>query len=77
MSEAQRLVALGNAIQALRAERSLSSAALAAAAGVDDAQLASLEAGQLDADFDLLLKVANGLGTSVSTIVTRAEEPAT
>lgn len=84
MTEDQQLAALGNAIRQLREERSLSPDALANAAGVDPAQLTSVEAGQLDADFDFLLSIAAGLSTagsrdpvSVATIVTRAEGQAT
>ena len=69
----QRLVALGNAVRALREERELTADALAAGAGVDPVQLASLEAGQLDPDFDFLLRVAHALGTGVATIVIRSE----
>jgi transcriptional regulator with XRE-family HTH domain len=69
----QRLVALGNAVRALREERELTADALATAAGIDPVRLASLEAGRFDPDFDLLLRVAHALGTGVATIVIRAE----
>jgi transcriptional regulator with XRE-family HTH domain len=63
----------GQAIREEREERDLSADALAAAASIEAAQLASLEAGQLDPDFALLVQLAGALHTRVSAFVLRAE----
>lgn len=70
----QDLRILGQAIRALREQRSLSARELAAAAGVAETRLAALEDGQLDPDFELLLVLAERMGLRPSAFFLRAEE---
>jgi len=73
--EARRhMRALGEAVGALRAERTLTAAALAAAAGVEPERIEALEAGELDPDYELLLALARGLGMRAATLLGHVEE---
>jgi transcriptional regulator with XRE-family HTH domain len=69
----EQLRALGQAIRRLREERSLSTDALAAAAGVEVGQLRALEAGQLDLDYGMMLDLAVALGVEPEVLVIRAK----
>jgi transcriptional regulator with XRE-family HTH domain len=70
----QALVHLGKALRAVRIERDLTVSELAAVSGVAQAQIAALERGKLDPEFELLLELAEGLGIRPSELFVRAEE---
>jgi DNA-binding XRE family transcriptional regulator len=78
LSEAQQpaqLIALGNIVRMMREERDLSRGALAKAAGVARWRITAIEEGRLDPDFELLLRLADAMGTRCAEFFTRAEEP--
>jgi transcriptional regulator with XRE-family HTH domain len=56
----------------MREERNLTGDALAAAARVPPWRITALEEGQLDPDYDLLLRLAAAMGTRASEFVIRA-----
>jgi transcriptional regulator with XRE-family HTH domain len=66
------LVALGEALRLIREEKDLSIEAVAVAAGISPARLVNLEAGRVDPDFELMLRLADALNTRLSVIVGRA-----
>jgi transcriptional regulator with XRE-family HTH domain len=68
------LLLLGAAFREIREQHGLGLGELADATGVGRARIAALEAGRLDADFELLLTLAEGLGVCVSAFFVRAEE---
>ncbi|HEY5044817.1 MAG TPA: helix-turn-helix transcriptional regulator [Solirubrobacteraceae bacterium] len=68
------LLLLGRAFREIREQHGLSAGELAGATGVDEARIADLEEGRLDADYDLLLTLAQGIGVSASAFFLRAEE---
>jgi transcriptional regulator with XRE-family HTH domain len=68
------LIALGNAIRGKREERGLTRAKLAATTGVHERRVTALEEGRLDPDYELLLLVADALGTRASALIIHAEE---
>jgi transcriptional regulator with XRE-family HTH domain len=70
----RNLSLLGQAIREIRQRRGLTTHGLATAAGVDEQRVAAVESGQLDADFELLLKLAGGMGLRPSAFILRAEE---
>jgi transcriptional regulator with XRE-family HTH domain len=70
----QELLLLGEAFREIREQHGLSAAELSGAAGVEEARIADLEAGRLDADYDLLITLAEGIGVCVSAFFVRAEE---
>lgn len=72
--EKRSLSTLGQAIRELRQQRGLGVEELAAAAMVDRGCVAAVEAGRLDPDFDLLLKLSASMGLRPSAFVLRAEE---
>jgi transcriptional regulator with XRE-family HTH domain len=65
---------LGEAFRSVREETGLSVSQLAAATGVDQTRLLALEEGRLNADLDLLILLADGMRTRLSTIFLRIEE---
>jgi transcriptional regulator with XRE-family HTH domain len=69
----RELARLGAAVRVLREERRLSRRELAAAAGIGERRIAALEAGALDADYVLLVRVAKALGVRPSALVLVAE----
>lgn len=71
--ELQRLQLLGQAIRLMREERGLNASELAGAAEINEGRLSSLEDGDLDPPYDLLVQVADGLGIRPSEFVVRAE----
>jgi transcriptional regulator with XRE-family HTH domain len=73
-SEKQQLHLLGQAIQSIREARGVSVEALATTAELPSKQLEALERGQLDPDYELLLKLAECLDTRPSAFVVKAEE---
>jgi transcriptional regulator with XRE-family HTH domain len=76
LPEAQRpaqLIALGNVVRSMREERDLSREALAKAAGVAHSRVTLIEEGRLDPDFELLLSLADAMGTRCTEFFTRAE----
>jgi transcriptional regulator with XRE-family HTH domain len=64
---------LGAAVRAMRERHGLSVADLAAAADVGPACLSALEQGGVDPAYDLLVRLADGLGTRPSEFVVLAE----
>ncbi len=68
------LLVLGRAIRQTREQRSMSADKLADATGMERAQVDELEAGHLDPTYELLLALADGLGTQPSSLVTLAEQ---
>jgi transcriptional regulator with XRE-family HTH domain len=68
------LLILGKAIRALREERGISPGDFADASGVDVGILDDAENGRLDPRFDLLLRLARGVGVTPHVIVRRAEQ---
>jgi transcriptional regulator with XRE-family HTH domain len=73
-NERQQLHLLGQAIQSVREAKGLSVEALAAATEVTGNQLQALERGQLDPDYELLLRLAECLDTRPSAFVLKAEK---
>jgi ribosome-binding protein aMBF1 (putative translation factor) len=67
------LVLLGQAIREVREEQEISAGELAGKAGIAERRLARLEAGKLDPDYDLMLRLADALNVESSTFVLRAE----
>jgi transcriptional regulator with XRE-family HTH domain len=74
LSSTKYLIFLGRAIRAVREQRGLSAHDLAAAAGVAPARVAALEDGQLDPDFELLIRLAEGMGLHPAAFFLRAEQ---
>jgi transcriptional regulator with XRE-family HTH domain len=68
------LLVLGRAVQLIREQRGMSADELAEASGVLREHLDALEAGQLDPTYELLLEIADGLGTQPSALVILAEQ---
>jgi transcriptional regulator with XRE-family HTH domain len=58
----------------VREQHGLSADDLAAASGAVAARVAALEDGQLDPDFELLVKLAKSMGIRPSAFFVRAEE---
>ncbi|MGO9321788.1 MAG: helix-turn-helix transcriptional regulator [Solirubrobacteraceae bacterium] len=66
-------LALGKAVRELREQRRLSQGELAAAVGVRERRIQALEAGRLDPDYVLLVRLAKALGVRAGALVIRAE----
>ncbi len=64
---------LGRAIDEIRAQGGLSVRDLSIATGIEESTIQAVEAGQVDADFDMLLRLAEALGLRPSAFVIRAE----
>jgi DNA-binding XRE family transcriptional regulator len=58
----------------MREECDLSKEALAKSARVAHWRITAIEEGRLDPDFELLLRLANAIGTCCAEFFTRAEE---
>jgi hypothetical protein len=71
--QTRALCALGEAVRQERERAGFSAVALAAASGIQTTKLQALEAGQLDADFDLLVALTQALKTRLSKLFSRAE----
>jgi transcriptional regulator with XRE-family HTH domain len=67
------LARLAAAVRELRTERRLAQHELAAAVGVGVRRIQALEAGGLDPDYVLLVRLAKALGVRPSALVLRAE----
>jgi transcriptional regulator with XRE-family HTH domain len=67
------LLILGRAVKLMREQRGMSAEELANASGILRERIGALEAGQLDPTYELLLDIADGLGTRPSALVTLAE----
>ena len=72
--EKEQLRLLGLAIRSVRETRGSTIAGLARAAGISAEQLQAVEAGELDPDYELLVRLAECLNTRPSAFVVRAEE---
>lgn len=66
--------ALGEAVRRMRREAGLSQEQLAERASTDFTQVGGIERGQRNPSYSTLLRLAAGLGTSVSTILALADE---
>lgn len=67
------LAAVGAALRAMRVERGLGVADVAAAVGCAPGRVASVEDGRTDPDFELLVRLAHALDSNPSDILRRAE----
>ncbi|HWJ49505.1 MAG TPA: helix-turn-helix transcriptional regulator [Solirubrobacteraceae bacterium] len=65
---------LGLAIGQVRERQGVSVEELSAVTGVAPARIRSLESGQVDAGYDLLLTLADGIGVRLSAFMIRVEE---
>ena len=68
------LVAFGRAVRQVREQRGLSVEAVAAAAGIADAELEAIEAGRLDPGYRGLLHLRPALGVTGTALLLRVEE---
>jgi transcriptional regulator with XRE-family HTH domain len=68
------LIALGEAVREIRAQRHFSASDLARASRVPIRRLAALEEGRLDPSIELLRKLAESMGISRVAFFRRAEE---
>jgi transcriptional regulator with XRE-family HTH domain len=73
-SDEHDLRVLGRAVRGLREQRRLGRAALAAAAGIPEADLAAIEAGRLDPGYRRLRRLAAALGLTSTALLLRVEE---
>jgi transcriptional regulator with XRE-family HTH domain len=67
------LVALGNAVRALRVQRGLSQEALAHDAGIDRSYLGGIERGEHNVAVANLLKLTGPLGTTLADLMRAAK----
>jgi transcriptional regulator with XRE-family HTH domain len=72
--EASKLSVLGRAIRLTREQRNLSTDELARAIAIPRENIEALESGRLDPTYELLVAIAEGLGTQPSTLVVLAEQ---
>ena len=72
--ERQQLRFLGQAIRSVRDEKTLSVADLAIGADISLERLKALERGELDPDYELLIRLAECLDTRPSAFIIRAED---
>ncbi|HEY3865339.1 MAG TPA: helix-turn-helix domain-containing protein [Solirubrobacteraceae bacterium] len=68
------MLLLGAAFCEVREQRGIGVGELAGVTGVARARIEALEEGRLDADYELLLTLAQGIGVRVSTFFLRADE---
>jgi transcriptional regulator with XRE-family HTH domain len=73
-SDEHDLRVLGLAVRGLREQRRLDRAALAAAVGISEADLAAIEAGRLDPGYRRLRRLAAALGLTSTALLLRVEE---
>jgi transcriptional regulator with XRE-family HTH domain len=66
-------LALGEAVRAIREERGLSQVQLAAATGFIQAWISHVERGRRNPSWSNVVRLAEGLGVSVSELAKRAE----
>jgi ribosome-binding protein aMBF1 (putative translation factor) len=71
--ETRDLLILGEAVREVREQQGISIATLAVDTGLDQELIVALEGGQLDPDYELLLRLAEGIGVRVSAFVLGAE----
>ena len=64
----------GNAVKAIRKEKSLSQEGLAELSGLSRAHISRIERFLYNPKLDTLFKVSNGLGVKLSELVLRMEE---
>ena len=70
----QDLLILGEAFRDIREQRDLSVGELAGTTDVSEARIAALEEGRLEPDFELIMKLAKGIGVPSAAFFQRAEE---
>jgi XRE family transcriptional regulator, regulator of sulfur utilization len=64
---------LAKAIRSVRVERGYAQEALAKRAGVDRSYYGAIERGEFNVSLDTMVKVADGLGTTVAALCKRAK----
>jgi transcriptional regulator with XRE-family HTH domain len=69
----RKLLLLGETVRGLREQRGLSVGELSSATGVEEERIVALEEGRLDADYDLLLTLADGIGVCSTAFYVGAE----
>ncbi len=74
LSSNQHLIFLGRALREVREQHGLSARDLAAAAGVAPKRVAALEDGQLDPDYELLVRLAKSMGIHPRIVFRQAEK---
>lgn len=73
-SDEHDLRVLGRVVRELREQRRLSLAALAAAAGIPEVDLAAIEVGRLDPGYRRVRHLAAALGLTSTALLLRVEE---
>lgn len=68
------LLTLGRAVKLMREQRGMSAGELAETSGILRERIDALEAGQLDPTYELLVEIADSLGTRPSALVILAEQ---
>lgn len=68
------LLVLGRAVRRMREQRGMSADELAGATSMGRERVDALETGRLDPTYELLLALAEGLGTQPSALVILAEQ---
>ncbi len=68
------LLVLGRAVRRMREQQGMSADELAGATGMGRERVDALESGRLDPTYELLLALADGLGTQPSALVILAEQ---
>jgi ribosome-binding protein aMBF1 (putative translation factor) len=74
IADSAALAALGRSVRRLREQRNISARAFACATGLQPERLAALEDGQLDPDFELMVRLADALNMKLSELVGIATE---
>jgi transcriptional regulator with XRE-family HTH domain len=67
------VAALGQAVQAIRAERGMSQVQLAEASGFRQSWISNVEHGRRNPSWENVVRLAQGLGVRTSALVKRAE----
>jgi transcriptional regulator with XRE-family HTH domain len=65
--------ALARAIRAARAERGYSQESFATGAGIDRSYYGAIERGEFNVTLDTIVRIGNGLGTSLCDLLARAK----
>jgi transcriptional regulator with XRE-family HTH domain len=69
-----RPLSIGRAVQLTREQKALSAGQLADITEIPLERIVALEAGQFDPSYELVLELANGLKTRISTLIVLAEQ---
>lgn len=74
IQQQESLRLLGLAFQGIREDQKLSVSELTKTSGIAENRIQALEAGELDADLEMLLALGDGLGIRISALFIRAEK---